>query len=930
MEDEDKSGMAAPLSWWKTPRLTTPEIRYLKSIEDVFKVKDAAKRWIPYKLMPHQMDFHKNDIALKGKDARSRVVVKSRNTSFTTSVCISNLMAVPYYPNQILPFVRLNERRAYDLIDEIKDLIRNMEPTNMDGVLYPFNPKDVNMDSAGKIRFPNKVSFEAYPANAIAAENIRGLRISGSAGVLDECFTNGTRIYILRNGKEELIKISAIRPTDEVQTFNELTKTIEYKKINCILKRNLKIRDLLQFTFISNKIGIECTLDHPFYDENFNIIPANKLSIGDTLICNNNTGSAAYTQQQKEILYGIILGDGYISKPRKKLNSSHISITHGMKQVEYADYVGDILDLNYRRIYKIDRMINGAFCNTPLYQIHGKFKSELLELRNIFYKDGKKIITKDILDLLTPASLAFWYMDDGSLSGKAAALHTENFSKEENEIIRSFFKTKFNIDCIVGKSKQYTYILFQTESTRQLFKLISKYIPPYMQYKLTEEFKNKYKTLNIIKNNYKKCKIKNIKKINKRCRVYNLDVKDNHNFFVGSNKILVHNCNFMDNFNSIYTSLRDAASGYTLDGEKHFQINNGTTLKGTTTQFALWFKKLEEMQKTNPQDSDFDIYRWQVFDPALFDKEIPPAKQPGLIPIVPWHLMSDLNRKYLEDLNTFLEEYMAVAVDGSEQFYPTESYEKNVDRNLKSINTPSRHGEFYMGIDVASVMDYFVLSIFENIPEERLKIEYIRQENGDIIKKNTTELVDVFYQRYLYYDRDKDLSFMEQKTKEIIENWAQFGLKKVRVDSAGIGLQLYQNLRVHFGKKYPNLIEYIPMGSIKVGNESKKAKEVVHVNQKQLMIYERVKFIQNDVQKMHYSMWNYKYECERNKEYGHGDTTIANAYALLPLNFQGKRQYGDIIMAQEEKPEEAKTCKEIAQDFQKMSWKDKKKYYRSQ
>jgi len=289
--------------------------------------------------------------------------------------------------------------------------------------------------------------------------------------------------------------------------------------------------------------------------------------------------------------------------------------------------------------------------------------------------------------------------------------------------------------------------------------------------------------------------------------------------------------------------------------------------------------------------------------------------------------MSDLNRKYLEDLNTFLEEYMAVAVDSDEQFYPTEVYEKNVKKELKSINTPIKHGEFFAGIDVASKMDFFVLTIFENIPEEREKIEYVREENGDLIKKKTKELVDVFHQRYLYYDREKDLSFMEEKSKEIIENWAQFGLKKVRVDSAGIGLQLYQNLRLHFGKKYPNLIEYIPMGSIKVGLESKRAKEVAHVNQKQLMIYERVRFIKDSIQKMHYSMWDYKYESLRNKEYGHGDTTIANAYALLPLNFQGKNQYGDIIMAQEPKDEEEKTCKEISQDFQKMSWKDKKKYY---
>jgi hypothetical protein len=566
---------STPISWWKTPRLTKEEVRYLKTIQQVFKVKDAAKRWIPYNLMPHQMDFHKDDIALKGSKAKSRVVVKSRNTSFTTSVCISNLMAVPYYPNQIVPFVRLNEKRAYDLIDEIKDLIRNMEPINIQGLAYPFDPRDVNMDSAGKIRFPNKVSFEAYPANAIAAENIRGLRIAGSAGVLDEV-------------------------------------------------------------------------------------------------------------------------------------------------------------------------------------------------------------------------------------------------------------------------------------------------------------------------------------------------------------------NFMDNFSSIYISLRDAASGFTMDGEKHFQISLGTTLKGNTTQFALWYKKQEELIEKYPESSDFNIYKWQVFDPAIFNKDIEPLKQPNLIPIVPWHLMHDLNRKYLEDLNTFLEEYMAAPVDAEDQFYPSELYTKCVNKELKSINTPKNHGEYFAGIDVASVNDFFVLSIFENVPEEREKITYQRQENGDMIKKVDKELTDVFYQRFLYYDRAKDISEMENKAVEVINNWAQFGLKKVRIDSGGIGLQLYQNLKQKFKKQYPNLIEYVPLGTIKVGHESKRAKEVVHVNQKQLMIYDRVKLIDDEMQKMHYSVWTYKYECERTKEYGHGDIAVANAYAVLPLNFQGKRQYGEILMAKEEEKDSEKTVKEEIKDFHKLGWKEKMKFYRRQ
>jgi hypothetical protein len=918
------SSTNSPISWWKTPRLTIDEVRYIKSLQKIFKVKDAAKRWIPYNLMPHQMDFHKDDIALKGSAAKSRVVVKSRNTSFTTSVCISNLMAVPYYPNQIVPFVRLNEKRAYDLIDEIKDLIRNMEPLNIGGLAYPFEPTDVNMDSAGKIRFPNKVSFEAYPANAIAAENIRGLRISGSAGVMDECFTNHTKIWTNLGLK----RFSYIKNHSNIKilSYNLKNNKFEYKSINGLLKKDKKERDIYKIGFYNNSYSIHVTEDHPFYDENFNIILAKNIKIGTNLITNRKKSTYCLSNIQKEILYGILLGDGYIQIYKNNLQSGCLSITHGESQKEYLHHIMNIFDIKKHYVQNKD----DEYGKRTLYKAMTRFSPEYYDIKKLLYSNKKKKISLEFLNRLTDVSLAYWFMDDGSKTKKSYRLHTENFSYDDQLIIQKWFLNKYNIKPSIYKNKKYFYLHFTVKDSKILNSIISQYIIPSLRYKLINDVSsNKYKKIYISKNNYKTTKVKGIKKDKELCEVYNLDIKDNHNFFVSEMAVLVHNCNFMDSFKDIYTSERDAASGFTMDGEKHFQQNLGTTLKNTTTPFALWFKNQEELQQKYPESSDFTIYKWQVFDPAVFNKDIEPLKQPKLIPIVPWHVMHDLNRKYLEDLNTFLEEYMAFAVDGEDQFYPSELYTKCVDKTLKSINTPDHHGEYFAGIDVASVNDFFVLSIFENVPEEREKITYIRQENGDITKKVVKELTDVFYQKYLYYDRAKDISEMEAKSTEIINNWAQFGLKKVRIDSAGIGLQLYQNLKQKFKKQYPNLIEYVPLGTIKVGHESKRAKEVVHVNQKQLMIYDRMKVIDNEMQKMHYSVWTYEYECERTKEYGHGDIAVANAYAVLPLNFQGKRQYGEVLMAQETNTDN-KTTKEAITDFHKLGFKEKMKFYRRQ
>lgn len=176
------------MSYIKPPEnLSKGEKKYLKDIETIFKIKNTRNEWVPYKMEPHQMWWHLEDVALKGKKAKHKIVVKSRNTSFTTSSIITILMSVPFYPSQIIPVVRLNMTRAVDLINDFKEIIKHMNVIEeKDGRLYPFNPLEVNMDASGSIKFPNGVEIRAFPATNSAAEVIRGLRIAGCAGLIDE------------------------------------------------------------------------------------------------------------------------------------------------------------------------------------------------------------------------------------------------------------------------------------------------------------------------------------------------------------------------------------------------------------------------------------------------------------------------------------------------------------------------------------------------------------------------------------------------------------------------------------------------------------------------------------------------------------------------------------------------------------------------
>lgn len=493
------------MSWYPKVVLAEGEIKYIKLLQKTFKVQDTTRQWVPYKLSTHQLEWHRDDIAVQGYNAKSRVVIKSRNTSFTTSALISNIAAVPFYPDQIVPFVRLNQQRANDLISDCKKYIRHITPIRLpDKSLFPFNPNDVNLDAAGTIKFPNGVEFRAFPATASSSEIIRGLRISGSAGIVDES-------------------------------------------------------------------------------------------------------------------------------------------------------------------------------------------------------------------------------------------------------------------------------------------------------------------------------------------------------------------NFMRDYQNIFVALSDATAGEDREGKSHFQMNIGTTLKGKGTPFNLWY----EREKKLPT-SDIRIYSWPVFDPLKIDYSIPLTSQ-DIDTIVHWHSIEKLENRRLRDINKFKEEYMCCPVDSEEQFYSSELVLDRVNTELINHPTCVEDGVYFMGIDVASIQDFFAISIFQ-------KIE------------------DKYIQRHLFYRRQVGLPDMEKHTIKLIQIWKPI---RVRVDANGIGMQLSQELQRRFG----GVINPIRGSKLKGIEKNQKlpVNEYIHTNQKTLMSMKKVELINDEMQIIHYSVWDYDYKADSTEEYGHGDITIANGLALLPLNYKAIKKGTKVI-----------------------------------
>ena len=108
-------------------------------------------------------------------------------------------------------------------------------------------------------------------------------------------------------------------------------------------------------------------------------------------------------------------------------------------------------------------------------------------------KKRTKIGPERIINDIDPISLAFWYMDDGSLTHiegqeDRATISTCGFNQQDHEILTKALK-KFNIEPVVFESKGYLSIRLNAPYAERFFLLIAPYIPPIMQYKLPVRYR---------------------------------------------------------------------------------------------------------------------------------------------------------------------------------------------------------------------------------------------------------------------------------------------------------------------------------------------------------------------------------------------------------------------------------------------------------
>jgi len=190
---------------------------------------------------------------------------------------------------------------------------------------------------------------------------------------------------------------------------------------------------------------------------------------------------------QKEVLVGTLLGDGCL-ETQNDGRTFRLKVEHSLQQKEYVDWKYKVFKdwiLTEPKVRKYSAY--GSERNN--YRFSTVSSGSFRFFAKQFYQNGKKVVPKLINKILSPMSLAVWFMDDGSIKSKqhkALVIHAQSFNKQDLRRIIKVLDEKYKIKSNLRKRDDGSgYVIYILSETVNIFvDLVKNYILPSMKYKL--------------------------------------------------------------------------------------------------------------------------------------------------------------------------------------------------------------------------------------------------------------------------------------------------------------------------------------------------------------------------------------------------------------------------------------------------------------
>jgi recombination protein RecA len=196
-----------------------------------------------------------------------------------------------------------------------------------------------------------------------------------------------------------------------------------------------------------------------------------------------------FSQLQKEILIGILLGDASLSWNR---NQTKARLSLRQKNKFYFDHLCDVFQ-NYITAKPRQNKQTGVWeCDTRFFSEFRFYKKEFYTSK--FDEFGNQTNTNKVPRLihrwLTPQALAYWYMDDGSQKwkGRSSGVRfcTDCFTHQEVKRLAAVLTTLYGVktSTFFQRKTLRIYISGRGKNAITFGKLLIPFIHPSMMYKI--------------------------------------------------------------------------------------------------------------------------------------------------------------------------------------------------------------------------------------------------------------------------------------------------------------------------------------------------------------------------------------------------------------------------------------------------------------
>jgi len=424
---------------------------------------------------------------------------------------------------------------------------------------------------------PDVIEIDA--ASNTGVDNIRDLRenanLLGSGGhfkvyVVDECFSYGELVSLADGTKEPIGKLVESQWQGEVLSYNTETGQIEPKRIVRHMRKQTSV-PTIRVTFDNNR-SIVCTINHRFYTPQGKVC-AGHLAVGQFVYTNRER----ITQRQRAVIMGAALGDGHLALTGSAMRG-RLSMTHGVTQKDYLDYKVQLLGNLVRSKSRFDSGV-GTYSKTGTYRATTLSRPEIAQIRHDLYgEEKKKRISRTYLEQLDELGLALWYLDDGSLitakyrykrvgdggtsvySTTRSTLSMYGFPAADVREVCLWLQERWGVESRITVTAKGPMIWLTVSGTQRLHEIIALYTPPVMQYKLLPDYRGRFQEPMAddgIQSGLAVSVVRAITPIPMPEFVYNIEVADNHNYFVRD--MLVANCHMLSvsAFNALLKTLEE-------------------------------------------------------------------------------------------------------------------------------------------------------------------------------------------------------------------------------------------------------------------------------------------------------------------------------------------------------------------------------------